>query len=417
MVIHSKAFTLSFVLLLGIGVHGSSQSYLSGYVITLTGDTLTGSIKKAFPNEMANFITFRTDGTATERIYTAQQLSGYSLQDGGTYESHPIQMLPDADTVSYFVKCIVGGAHRVYSLHQDFLTSSDTPLENRSRPGTDPVTDIPILRGDVIARLPENRRNVWYFVSIPAQEAPILLFPQRFAEILVGVIGPCDSIKISSYSYTDYDIARLTMGLSECQGEVTYSYVDLVKPTNKVIFKAGVGAQYNWVTSGVPVFQTLDFSPAIGSIIAVYLEFPLSSRLSAQLGLQYSRYTVTHDSLHIVPSNFTNAGEEIPLEQSMRFSLLTLPTYLKYQLGTAEQVPYLFAGATISRVLNRSFLQTIQNRTGEGGGGLPTRRCGRGVRPQIRHRYPNSNRWASGYRTAIFSWPTTLVRGSFLWHG
>jgi hypothetical protein len=337
-------------LILLICLAATFQARAQDYIVSNQGDTILGNIKKEAPSKLARQITFTPEGAQKSTSYAVEELSAYYLQEEGFFERKYIQIFEGADSFPFFLKWIVLAEHSVYSLNYGASSSTRTVLETNTRNNND-ILYIPDLAPDQPTTLPPNPRGIWYFADIPGSEVPVLLSPDHYKEILIGIYGPCKSAQQKNYRYTDRGIAQLVVGLSGCHQQEALSFVDLSTPERTVTFRAGAGVQYVEVKSGIHEFENNDFDPAIAPEIAALIEFPLSSNWILQTGFSFSLFSVNSDSVHTVPDNFVNAGTTIVLTQTMDFALITVPLNIKYQFYQPERgiTPYVYAGGKIAR--------------------------------------------------------------------
>jgi len=329
----------------------NAQKVLPGYIVTLNGDTLSGTIKKDAPNILSQRISFFNQ-EQEQQTYKAGDIQSFYMETAGYFDSRYIKMTKEADSLLFFVRRIVDSDLPVFSLSYDFASSSTNYLETAPKPTTDPVY-VPDDYEYFVNEIPENRRGVWYIVEVVPNQLPVLLTPRQYKEMLISIYGSCQSVKSNnSYRYTDRGIASLATDLAACNQQSSYPYIDLTKPPRTIKYQPGAGAQYVRAESNISTFENIEFDAAIAPALSLLVEFPTPSNFAIQTGLTLSAFKVVSDSLHTVPDSFKNAGETFNLQQSMDFMFISIPLNIKYYISDQSLKPYVLAGLHAGGNLN-----------------------------------------------------------------
>lgn len=308
----------------------NAQSFGMGYIITNTGDTLRGQVANLQPQQRATTVIFKADKDAPKQTFSTKDLAGFQ-SEAGTFIRDSIRLSRTDIFRPFFLAILADGDYNLYRLTYNFnqilSPAKSYQLGKREVPNANPDdTERPSFK------LPPNKRGVWYFMKVPVQDIPVLIRPDNYEEVLVGLLSPCpEGLPKRSYKYLDREVVQMSMDLAACQDKTINALIDLSPPKRKTQIGIGLGIYQTEINSGMDLyFEDVDFPARTVPVFSLLAEIPFLDRLAVETGAEVRMFSTESSISYTVNEFYPNEGEVLSLNQRLNFAILNMPAYLKY---------------------------------------------------------------------------------------
>lgn len=337
-----RRFFLLLFFLSGFNFHDSiaQKSYIGGYVVTLSGDTLRGLVRLFSPqSSRLQMCYFQKNYTDTPTIYAPTDIAGYGYENGQSLVSVSYRSDTLSATKQVFMEYIITGKLSLLRLKNDYFLYKSQKLyplliETKEVQGVDKnYVKTTLLYQDVIHGLvkPECPDIVYQGQSIKEKELiKVVKAYNQCVESTFEVNIPSKKRHNSLHVYLQGGFQQMKMQLP--------SYGQQIDPS---------GVLYNVVriNTTVPVNNRF-FLPTIG------VEW-LLSRLSNKIALtvELSQFKI-NNTLHFRFDNYNYQQDFADGSISHEYKLFSVSPAVKYYFNHDSYRPYLQLGLAFYAVQN-----------------------------------------------------------------
>lgn len=293
-----------------------NDAFTVGYVVSLQGDTLTGSIQFMDHFSSSQTCTFKPKGTSDIINYTPSELRSFGIKGKKYFVAQEIS--EDNATVKVFLECIIRGDVSLF-YYQDrfFILKSDSEMD-----------ELLILEKSV------KRDDKVFNVEVEA-----------FKGTLQEAMNDCSTISqnIKSTDLNKKDLTKLFVEYYNCtmQGynifeSVEYkiklnTYLSLGSGLSGLKISKGLGS-YAYLNDKKPTYTV----PLFISFIVEYSQLSTKDKLRIRTGLM-ATFCTNELSYDLIPNN-------VSFELTIETIRLELPILVKYNLNGNRNGTYFFAG-------------------------------------------------------------------------
>lgn len=162
----------------------AQTSWEPGYILLAEKDTISGFILERTDAEMALGIKFKMAGETKHRIYNAEELTGFGLENGRVYESHSF-VENNGERVFVFAKCLVKGKIDLLAWRHPQRFQPDFFMVNNSS-GKIVYLKKPV-KEEIIAKDGKhyNKRDKNYLSNLKLVKEDSVISALRFSEKLI----------------------------------------------------------------------------------------------------------------------------------------------------------------------------------------------------------------------------------------
>lgn len=314
----------------------AQASFRPGYIITLQGDTVRGSVDYASNVRGATECRFKPAATDVLEKYQPAQLNGYGVLHDRFYQAHTIlRVNPSVDTTSQrvFLEVLVQGAATLFYYADDNSTS-----QYFIQIGTRPVQPL-VLRIDYVV---ENGSR------LKREKA---LFRGTLATALQGC--PAVQSKVGTVRFTVSDLSSITRQYNDCVGgRQVVSEVAAPKRRSYFLLEAVVGVQTSTLRfSGDIDLRDAAISGGVRPIVGIALQQYLptmANRLGLRVELLYQPQRYEQEVLAPVAPYAAFKEVRVHLDQ------LRVPVALRYKPLNGRFQPFVEVGGSIAIALTNT---------------------------------------------------------------
>jgi len=332
-----KKFILFFTLFFYFFSYTYSQpeQFQKGQIITFSGDTLNGYIKKVDKYQRALYVVFKETRKSEEVKYTPEEVHYYRIGNLTYYQSVSASIsnltgLKNEQNKKLFLRKLVEGEVELYRL--------DYEIDNRQSPAYE-YSNFYYLKDGVNKIIWRLKRNQ---------------YSERLRKELKD---KCDfnHYPEKKLKYNDRTLINFTKKYNDCIGKKSTVLFgnDEGSPTS-IGFNLGPASSV--VKTSDEYLSQFDLVNKMGYNINVFVDLPMWDRyLEVRGGVSFVYRKAVGDSTHIVPNIHDNAGEKLDLQAEMILSKLYLPLQFKVNLTKNKPLtPYFLAGIYFGTGINNN---------------------------------------------------------------
>ena len=324
--------------LLGPSFAAQAQAnFRPGYIVSLKGDTLRGSLDYGSGNRSAYECRFKPGNEAANEKYLPSQLLGYGFLHDRFYQSRRVPAQnPVADTTSkiLFLEVLVQGPVSLY-----VLSDNTSGKLYYLRSGNGPIMPLVQLSETVTINGSNFKR-----------ENPL------FRTTLSNAFPACPAVrdKLSHLPFTSTSFVRIVQQYNACVGGgQIVSEVAASKRRSYFLLEALAGAQAsNLRFDGEITVKDVSFSggtrPVVGLALQQYLPV-WANRFGVRLEVLYQPQQYSQELYS--PFAYSYAAYQ---EVRVKFDQLRVPLLVRYMPLNGRFRPFIEAGASIALALTNS---------------------------------------------------------------
>ena len=306
-----KPVILSILFLFANGVV-SAQDFRPGYVVTSSGDSLSGYVAYRQGSRNTKTCIFKKDKRSQATRYTVDQLKGFGIHGDKRFET--IQVPPNGDSLDRaFAHIIVDGPMTLHRVNR-FYTVSYAGVTHVLRSPKDKYV------GD--------SKGLWYKAD------------KHYVGILTSLALSCP-VSAEETNYNLSDLAKFASDFNRCKGsEDTKVYSQKFVKANVNIFGAFVMSN-----ATTDLFEEITFEPSqtVSGGIGLDLSSPrLFDRLFFSTELWYLKF------LHQAYIEETFPAEKHYRDVILKGSYVKIPIGFRYNFLHERNTPYIKAGVSFS---------------------------------------------------------------------
>lgn len=310
---------------------GQESIYKSGYIILISGDTLTGQIKNTSSLAHSEYVLFKNRETGNIMKYYPTQVSGYYFGDSNYYESKSVPFR-DASKLRYqqlFLKKLVEGGIELYSL--DFkVRESPSPLY--------------------------KYQSKFYFFRTKSDITLVDLHEENYLLKLKSAFKSNNCVLDNgiNYNYNDAGLSNLVLEYGKCLNVINQKvYVEKVR--KKLKWGFGVGVTSSDINISDREFQEFISDRGFGYDFNVFVKSNFGKFLAARVGLKYKSRVQNSFSEYTVSEFYDNEGTVFNLESNIKINQILIPGHLLFNQNFGKFNSYVLAGFEVGFNLKNSY--------------------------------------------------------------
>ncbi|MEO0790091.1 MAG: hypothetical protein AAFY36_15595 [Bacteroidota bacterium] len=314
-----------------ISLYGQGGNSRSGYVVLVSGDTLSGQIKVESALSHAQYVSYKRQPAASWVKYYPDQIKSYYYGPSNYYVSESVPFQTNTSELDYkrlFLKKLVAGDTEIYRL--------DYELQER----ISPVYEF---------------ESTFYFLRRSASGELIDLLPVDYRSKLRSALGSPSCVFEDIGSFDDAGLSSLVLAYSECRN-LNLEKVYIEKKLKKLRWGVSFGLASAELSINNNDNQGFMGGNEIGFDFNAFIVPKISQSLDLRLGvkLKSRNQPATRE---VIPSEvFINAGEAIELKSELNITQLLVPAHLILSRPMGRFRPYILGGGELGFSLGNSYM-------------------------------------------------------------